>query len=76
MLNSEKIKLIVLAIISYAYLKASGSQSVSQSVSKKFHQILKKKINSNFLKEFQVTLKAYLGLVLSNQYCPIVVWEN
>jgi len=28
------------------------------------------------LKAFRVDLKACLGLVLPNQYCPIVIWEN
>jgi len=28
------------------------------------------------MKAFQVDLKARLGLVLPNQYCPIVVWES
>jgi len=28
------------------------------------------------LKTFWVDLKACLGLVLPNQYCPIAVWEN
>jgi len=28
------------------------------------------------LKAFQVNLKACLGLVIPNQYCPIVIWEN
>jgi len=39
-------------------------------------KILLSKFRSNFSKEFQVNLKACLGLVLSNQYCPIVGWEN
>ena len=28
------------------------------------------------MKAFRVDLKACLDLVLSNQYCPIIVWEN
>jgi len=32
-----------------------------------------KKFRSNFLKAFQVDLKACLGLVLPKQYCPIVI---
>ena len=45
---------------------------VSQSV-RKFCYL---KIPRQLLKAFWVDLKACLGLVLPNQYCPIVVWEN
>ena len=41
-------------------------QLVSQSLNRKFHCI---KAFSNFLKTFLVDLKAFLGLVLPNQYC-------
>ena len=34
------------------------------------------KFCGNFLKEFTVGLKACLGLILLNQYYPIVIWEN
>jgi len=69
--NSEKIKLIVLDII-----KLCLSEGISQSVRRKFFSIIFLNFCSNFLEEFQVDLKACLGLILSNQNCPIVVWEN
>jgi len=34
------------------------------------------KFSGNFLKTVQIDLKACLGLVLPNQYCPIIIWEN
>jgi len=48
------------------------SQSVSQSVSRKFCYI--NNFYSNLLNAFQVNLKACLGLVLPKQYFPIVIW--
>jgi len=57
--NSEKIKPIVLAIISLKAASQSASQLVSQSVE-----------NSE---AFLVNLKACLGLILHNQYCPVII---
>ena len=57
-LNSEEIKPIVLAV-SYAYLKASGSQSVLKK--KKFF-----KFHINFMKRFRVGLNTFLGLAMPN----------
>ena len=71
--NSEKIKPVALAVIKL-HLSAEGiSQWITQSVSRKFHLILK--FCSNLLKAFRVNLKTNLGLVLPNQYCLIVVRE-
>ena len=68
-LNSEKIKPVALAVIELCL-----SEGISQSVSRKFHfNKLFLKFRSNLLKAFQVDLKAFLGLVLPNQYCLIVV---
>ena len=47
-------------------------QSVSYSVSRRFWWIF----CCNFLKTFQVVLKACLDWVLPNQYFPIIDWEN
>jgi len=68
------IKPVALTIVEfYASLKASGSLLVSQKIplNRKFL-----KFCSNLLKAFRVDLKTFLGLVLPNQYCPIVVWEK
>ena len=59
-----KIKLIALAVI-----KLRLSEGISQLANRKFCVFLK--FRSNFLKAFQVDLKACLGLILPNQYCPI-----
>ena len=81
-IKQEKIKLVALAIIKLCLsLNASVSQTrlvIYQLVSQEKFPFskFKKKICSNFLKEFWVDLKAFLGLVLSNQYHPIVVWKN
>jgi len=72
--NSEKIKPVAVAVIKLCLsegIRQLVSQSVKILLSKKFL-----KFRGNFLKAFQVNLKTYLGLVLPNQYCPIVVWEN
>ena len=70
MSNSEKIKLITLAIIELR-LSEGIIQSVRQSVS---HQkILFNNLKKFLLKAFQADLKACLGLVLPSQYCLIVV---
>ena len=70
--NSRKIKPVALAVtelrLSEGISQALVSQSVTQSVSRKFC--------SNLLKAFWVDLKACLGLALFNQYCPIIVWEK
>jgi len=68
MSNSEKIKPVALAII-----KLCLTEGISQSVRRKFCYIIFFKIP---WKAFQVDLKACLGLVLPNQYYPIVIWEN
>jgi len=62
-------KLIVLTIIELC-LSEGISQSVGQSVEKEHS-----KFCSNFLIAFCINLKAYVGLVLPNQYCPIVISE-
>jgi len=70
--NSEKIKVIVLAIIELC-LTESISQVVSQS----------KENSVKFLKKIKIPWQLFeriLGqsenFILSNQYSPIVVWEN
>ena len=71
--NSEKIKPVALAVIEL-HLSEGIRQSVSQ-----LKILLNKfflKFCSNLLKAFRVDLKAILGLVLPNQYCPIIIWEN
>ena len=40
------------------------------------HWITNLKLYGNFLKAFRINMKASLGLVLPNQYCPIVVWKS
>jgi len=70
MLNSENIKSVALAIIKL-WRHQSGSQSVENSTK---NVLLK--FRSNFLKAFRVDLKAFLDLVLPNQYCPIIIWES
>jgi len=70
-LNSEKNQ--ALAIIKLCLtegISQSGSQSEENSVNFFF------KFHGNFLKAFQVDLKACLGVVLLNQYYTIVIWEN
>jgi len=75
-LNGENVKPIALAIVEFHGIRQLVSKLVSQSVSQ-----LKIQLNnfflisycSNVLKAFLVDLKAYLGLVLPNQYCPIVI---
>ena len=67
--NSEKIKPVALAVIELC-LTEGISQSVSQ---KKIPLNFFFKFRSNFLKAFQVDLKACLGLVLPNQYHHSVV---
>ena len=76
MLNSEKIKPVALAIIEsrLSALSEGISQLLSQSVENSVKLFLK--FSSNLLKAFRVDLKACLGLVLPNQYCLIIVWEN
>ena len=72
--NSEKIKPVALAVIELCL-----SEGISQSVRQSLEILLYKKFlkfRSNLLKAFRVDLKACLGLVLLNQYCLIVVWEN
>jgi len=71
--NSEKIKLVALAVI-----KLCLTEGVSQLGSQSEENFVKffKKRRDNFLKGFWVDLKACLGLVLPNQYYPIVVWER
>ena len=63
--------------LSFSCLRLSEaiSYSVSQSVTRKFHLIVIK-FHSNLLKAFRVDLKAFLGLVLPNQYCLIVIREK
>ena len=61
--NSEKVKPIALAVIELC-LSEGISQSVTQSVSRKFNCFLK--FHSNLLKTFRVNLKACSGLVLPN----------
>ena len=67
--NSEKIKSVALAVIELRWLKESVSYLVP--LNKKFL-----KFRSNLLKAFWVNLKACLGLVLTHQYCLIIVREN
>ena len=74
MSNSEKIKPVAVAVIELHLF--GRHQSVTYSVSRKFRLINILKFRSKSLKAFQVDLKACLGLVLPNQYCLIVVWEN
>ena len=59
-LNSEKIKPVALAIIKLC-LSEGISQSITYSVSRKFHQINFLKFCSNVLKAFQVDLKPCLA---------------
>ena len=54
----------------------SVGRSVSQSVTKKFCEIIFFKFRSNLLEAFWVNLNAFSGFVLPNQYCVIVVWEK
>ena len=77
MSNSEKIKPVALAVIEL-HLSEGISQSVSYSDSQKKIPLktLFLKFRSNVLKVFRVDMKACLGLLLPNQYCLIVVWEN
>ena len=75
-MNCFIVKPVVLAVIELCLFEGV-SQSVTQSVIRKFHLIIKKKIHSNLLKVFQVNLKVFLGLVLPNQHCLlIIVREN
>jgi len=51
---------------------------VSQSVTHSAENSIKRfffKFCNNFLKVFWVNHKAFLVLVLPNQYCPIIIWE-
>ena len=73
MLNSEKFKPIA---SSYAGGKALGTDSQSVSQYKIPLNKIFVKFCGNFLKAFPVNPKATLGLVLSDQHCPIVVLEN
>jgi len=54
------------------------TEGISQAVSQKKIPLNKYflKFHGNFLGAFLVDLKACLGLVLPNQYYPIVIWEN
>ena len=54
--------------------RQAGNQAVSQSEENSI-KLKKIKFRDNFLKAFRVNLKVCLGLVLPNQYYPIVVWE-
>ena len=77
MSNSKKIKPVALAVIELRLSEASVCQLFSQSVSRNFPlNKLFLKFHSNLLKAFRVDLKVCLGLVLSNQYCLIVVRGN
>jgi len=49
-------------------IRQAGSQSVENSVENFFL-----KFCNNFWKAFRINLKAYLNLVLPNQYCHIVM---
>ena len=69
--NSEKIKPVALAIIELRL-----SEGISQAVYKILLNKIFLKFRSNLLKAFWVDLKDCLGLVLSNQYCLIIVREN
>ena len=71
-LNNEKIKPVALAVIELC-LSEGISQSGSQSVE---YSVMFLKFQSNLLKAFEVNLKVCLGLILSNQYCLIVIREN
>ncbi len=71
-LNSEKIKPVVLAVIEL-HLSEVIRQSVSQQ---KISLNIFSKFCSNLLKALWVDLKVCSGLVLLNQYCLIVIWEN
>ena len=74
-LNSEKIKPIAFAAIELHLSEEScNSQSLVQSVSWSIETSIKFK--KQFLKAFQVNLKACLGLVFRSQYCLIITWEN
>ena len=64
--NSEKIKPVALAVIELR-LSEEISRPVTQSVENSVEYIYFK-FRSNLLKVFRVDLKAYLGLVLPNQY--------
>jgi len=74
MLNSEKIKYVTLSVTKLC-LSQGISQSVTQSVT---HYICIETLlnKNNLLKAFCTDLKACLGLVLPNQYCPIIIWES
>ena len=69
MSNSETTKPVALAVLELR-LSEGISQLLIQSVENSV------KSHSNLLKAFRVNLKACLGLVLPNQYCLIIVWEN
>ena len=74
--NSEKIKPVALTVIELRLSEGIGqllSQSVTLSVENSAQYFCK--FCSNLLKVFRVDLKAWLGLVLPNQYCLIVVRE-
>ena len=71
MSNSEKIKPVASSVI-----KLCLSEGISQSVTQSVENSVDLKFRSNLLKAFRVDLMACLGLVLPNQYCVIIVWEN
>ena len=55
-------------MLRYAWLKASASQSVENSVKLKFHRSL--------LKGLGVALKAFLGFLMLNQYHHVALKET
>ena len=78
MSNREYIKPVALAVIKLR-LSEGISQSVTYLLSQSVENSVKQyffKFRSNLLKAFWVDSKAGLGLVLPNQYCLIIVWEN
>jgi len=68
--NSKKFKPVALAIVE---LRESGRRAGRQLVSQLVENSFFFKFCSNFLKVFRINLKAFLGLVLPNQCCHIVM---
>jgi len=72
-IEQQKIRPVALAIVEL-HESEGIRQAGSLSVSRKFRWInFFLKFCSNFLKAFRINLKAFLGLVLPNQYCHIVM---
>jgi len=71
--KSKKIRPVALAIVEvreYEGIRQAGRQLVSQKIP--LNKFLFK-FCSNFLKAFRINLKAFMGLLLPNQYCHIIM---